>query len=316
STDVTGWITLLLCLMDDDSTSRLVRSLRAWIAAAPPGARVPSNRALTAEHGVSPVTVQKAMRHLVTLGLVESRPGVGTFVRAVRTARPADYGWQTTALGAPPARVQALSATQRAIAPDAIGLHSGYPARELLPERLVRQAIARAARTAVATMASPAAGLPALQEWFAGELAAATPAGAPAAFARDALIVSGSQNGLSSVFRAVVGAGRALVIESPTYWGAILAAEQAGVTLVPVPTGPDGPDPEDVAQALARSGAPAFYAQPTFANPTGVRWSASRARAILDAVRAAGAFLIEDDWAHDLGIDADAQPLAAADEDG
>ena len=37
--------------MNQDSTERIVAGLRAWIATAPPGARVPSNRALTAEHG-------------------------------------------------------------------------------------------------------------------------------------------------------------------------------------------------------------------------------------------------------------------------
>jgi DNA-binding transcriptional MocR family regulator len=302
--------------MSQDSTERIVAGLRSWIASAPAGARVPSNRALTAEYAASPVTVQKAMRRLVALGLVESRPGVGTFVRAVRAAGPVDYGWQTGALGAPPTRTSVLSSTQRIVAPDAIGLHSGYPAVEMLPERLVRQALARAARTDIALTRAPAAGMPELQAWFAAELAEASPAGAVPASARDALIISGSQSGLSSIFRAVVGQGRPLLIESPTYWGAMLAAEQAGVVLVPIPSGPHGPDPDEVERAFAQTGARAFYAQPTFANPTGAQWPASTSRAVLETVRRHGAFLIEDDWAHDLGIDAEPRPIAAADEDG
>lgn len=302
--------------MSQDSSDRIVDGLRAWIADAPPGARVPSNRALTAEYAASPLTVQKAMRHLVRLGLVESRPGVGTFVRRSRAAAPADYAWQTAALGAAPARLAALSSTQRAEAPDAIGLHSGYPASDLLPERLVRQALTRAAKTPAALRRSPAAGLPALQAWFTSELAASVPVGVAPPSVRDALVISGSQSGLSSVFRAVVGAGQPLLIESPTYWGALLAAEQAGVRLVPVPSGPHGPDPDEVARALAQTGARAFYAQPTFANPTGGQWPAATGAAVRDAVRRHGAFLIEDDWAHDLGIDADPQPVAASDDDG
>ncbi|WP_448719428.1 aminotransferase-like domain-containing protein [Microbacterium natoriense] len=302
--------------MSQDSTERIVAGLRGWIASAPPGARVPSNRVLTAEYGASPVTVQKAMSHLARLGLVESRPGVGTFVRAVRTAGPVDFGWQTSALGAPPNRTSALSSTQRTVAPDAIGLHSGYPAVELLPERLVRQALARASRTAAALTRTPATGMPDLQAWFAAELAASAPAGVAPATARDALIISGSQSGLSSIFRAVVGHGRPLLIESPTYWGAMLAAEQAGVVLVPIPSGPQGPDPDDVERAFAQTGARAFYAQPTFANPTGAQWQAETSRAVLDIVRRHGAFLIEDDWAHDLAIDAEPRPIAALDDDG
>lgn len=302
--------------MGHDSTDRIVRGVRAWVSTATPGARVPSNRALVAEYGASPVTVQKAMAQLARLGLVESRPGAGTFVRAQRPRHPADYGWQTAALGAPPARLAGLTSTQRTVAPDAIGMHSGYPAVDLLPERLVRQAITRAARTPSALTRSPAAGLSELQEWFAAELAASAPADVTPASARDALVIAGSQSGLSSIFRAVVGAGQPLLIESPTYWGALLAAEQAGVVLVPIPSGPHGPDPDAVDRAFTETGARAFYAQPTFANPTGARWPTATGLAVLETVRRHGAFLIEDDWAHDLAIDGDVRPLAARDDDG
>lgn len=302
--------------MSQDSSARIVEEVRAWITSASPGARVPSNRALTAEYGASPVTVQKAMRQLVRLGLVESRPGAGTFVRAVPAARPVDYGWQTAALGTPPSGLGGLSATQRTVAPDAIGLHSGYPAADLLPERLVRQALVRAARSDAALTRSPAAGLPELQAWFAGELASSAPPGVVPASTRDALIISGSQSGLSSIFRAIVGVGQPLLIESPSYWGAMLAAAQAGVVLVPIPSGPDGPDPDDVERAFAQTGARAFYAQPTFANPTGAQWPIATGQAVLEAVRRHGAFLIEDDWAHDLGIDTEPHPVAASDDDG
>ncbi|MCK9795916.1 PLP-dependent aminotransferase family protein [Isoptericola sp. 4D.3] len=302
--------------MQNDSTGRIVAGLRAWVATAPPGARVPPGRALTAEYGASPVTVQRAMRVLAAEGLVESRPGVGTFVLAPRAARPVDLGWQTAALGAQPVRVPALSSTQRGAAPDAVALHSGYPAADLLPERLVRAALVRAARTAAATTRAPAAGLPELQQWFATELAGAAPPDVVPPSPRDVLVLSGSQSGLSSIFRAVVGPGQPLLVESPTYWGAVLAAAQAGVTLVPVPAGSAGPDPADLDRAFERTGARAFYAQPTYANPTGVQWSAERGRAILDVVQARGAFLVEDDWAHDLAIDTDPRPLAAHDRDG
>ena len=172
---VRGWRVALLCrVMNNDSTAGLDRELRAWIATASPGARLPATRALVAQHGVSPVTVQKVMRRLSAAGLIETRAGVGNFVRAVRPARIADYAWQTAALGARPG---GLSTTQRSAAPDAIDLVSGYPARELLPERLVRAALARAARTDAAITRAPVAGRPDLQSWFAAELGAAASAG-------------------------------------------------------------------------------------------------------------------------------------------
>lgn len=291
-------------------------ALREWIAGAPAGARLPSTRSLVTRYEVSPVTVQKALRTLTGQGLIESRPGVGTFVRAVRTAKPSDFGWQTAALGSPRNQLSTSPATMRPTPADAIALHGGYPDRELLPERLVRAALARAGRSDTALTRSPVAGLPELQAWFASELATATPVGVTPPLAGDVIVLPGSQSGLSSIFRALVTDGRPLLIESPSYWGAILAAAQAGVRLVPIASGPTGPGPEDVARAFEETGARAFYAQPNYANPTGTQWSDETARQILDVVRTYGAFLIEDDWAHDFGITTNPTPVAAHDDNG
>ncbi|PVZ59670.1 aminotransferase-like domain-containing protein [Arthrobacter sp. H-02-3] len=302
--------------MSNDSTSKITARLREWIAGAAPGARLPSTRSLVAEYQASPVTVQKVLRTLAAQGLIESRPGVGTFVRSVRTARPADYGWQTAALGSPQAPLRPVSTAMRSAPNDVIAFHSGYPDRELLPERLVRAALTRAARGDAAVSRPPAAGLPELQSWFAHELRASTPAGVTPPTASDVIVLPGSQSGLSSVFRALVGRGQPLLVESPTYWGAILAATQAGVRIVPVPSGPEGPDPEELDRAFAETGARLFYAQPNYANPTGAQWATRVGEQVLEAVRAHGAFLVEDDWAHDFGITTDASPLAARDDSG
>lgn len=302
--------------MNNDSSSRIVARLRERIVVAAPGTRLPSTRALVAEFQASPVTVQRALSTLATQGLVEARPGVGTFVRAVRSAAPSDFGWQSAALGSPRAAIPAQPSATRSVSPETISLHSGYPDRTLLPERLVRAALGRAARGDDALRQAPIAGLPDLRAWFARELGAVTPAGINPPTPADVLILPGSQSALSSLFRALVGYGEPLLIESPTYWGAIAAAHQAGVRLVPIPSGPNGPDPDDLSRAFAETGARMFYAQPNFANPTGVRWSAELGDAILRVVRGHGAFLVEDDWAHDFAIDGSATPIAARDDSG
>ena len=305
--------------MHDDSSdagARIADALRTWVRSAPPGARLPSTRALVAQHRASPVTVQRALRTLTAQGLVETRVGVGTFVRAVRTPRPVDYGWQTAALRSRQRPTPAVPIGLRTTGHDVIALHSGYPDRDLLPERLVRAALGRAARSAAALTRSPAAGLPDLQIWFAEELGATTPADRTPPAASDVIVLPGSQAGLSSTFRALVPPGQPLLMESPTYWGAIVAARQAGVEIVPVPSGTTGPDPAQLARAFEETGARAFYAQPTFANPTGAQWTPALAAEVLDTVREHGAFLIEDDWAHDFGITTTATPVASYDDSG
>ncbi|MCR2817362.1 PLP-dependent aminotransferase family protein [Microbacterium sp. zg.Y1090] len=302
--------------MNDSSSARIAADLAAWLASAPPGARLPSTRELAARHAASPVTVQSALRSLTARGLIETRPGVGTFVAAARRARPQDYSWQTGSLGAAGQALPTTSAALRATRPDAIALHSGYPDRELLPERLVRAAVTRATRSDAALQRSDSAGSTGLRVWFASELAAQTPAQITPPSAQDVIVLPGSQLGLGALFRSIAGSRNTMLIESPTYWGAILAARQVGVTLIPIPTGTDGPDLDALDRAFSETGARGFYAQPNYANPTGAQWSRLTGDTVLKIVRSHRAFLIEDDWAHDFGITTDAVPLAARDDSG
>lgn len=319
-------VALSLFLMSDSSSSRLAAELRTWASGRAAGTRLPSTRALVRDHGVGPVTVQKALRILTAEGLVETRPGSGTFLTAApdtRRVRPTDFSWQVGSLGETAARTP-TAGVLRPVPVDAVALHNGYPDLDLLPEAAVRQALARSARSAAAVSAAPRAGLQELRSWFAHEVAVRTPAGVAPVTATDVTVLPGTQSGLSAIFRAVAGPGEPVVLESPTYWGAVLAARQTGVRMVPLPTGPEGPDPVELDRVLARTGARLFYAQPRFANPTGAVWSRGTREQVLKVTARHGAFLVEDDWARDFTIDGAASPgtagtlspMAAGDDSG
>ncbi|KQP53734.1 PLP-dependent aminotransferase family protein [Agreia sp. Leaf283] len=300
--------------MSDDSTSAIERHLRRLVESRPAGSRLPSTRALVTEHSASPLTVQRAVQRLVGEGLIETRPGAGSFVARPRAVRHADFAWQTTALGEARADASAVGTAMASVAPSVITMHSGYPIEELLPGRLVRAALSRAARGASALARGPVDGQPELRSWFAGEIA---PVGASAPVSSDdVMITPGGQSALSSIFRALAAQGDAVIMESPTYWGAIAAARQAGLRVIPVARGSHAPSASELDDAFASSGARLFYAQPHFANPTGAQWSRDERRDILAVVRARGAYLIEDDWAHDFAIEGDVHPLVADDADG
>lgn len=288
-----------------------MRHLRSVAQGAAAGTKLPSTRALADQFGAGPVTVQRALAVLVADGVVETRPGLGTFVRARSNGRAvAEVAWQTAALGPERAGPSPVGSTLRHVAVDTIGMHGGYPDDELAPTREVAAALARAARNPAAHQRPPVAGLPELRRWFADEL------GADGWREHDVMIASGGQAALAASFRALAAPGEAIVMESPTYWGAIGAARQAGLVIVPVPRTDGAPSAADLEIAFASSGARVFYAQPNFANPTGDQWNAEQRRQVLDVVVDRGAFLIEDDWAHDFGIDTVARPLATADVDG
>lgn len=284
------------------------------VAQSSSGAKLPSTRALAAQFGVGPVTVQRAVARLVADGVVETRPGAGNFVRRARAQAPmADLSWQTTSLGAHRTVRGEVGSPLATAGPDTIAMHSGYLADDLLPMRELRAAISRVAKGDKAFTRPPVAGLPELRRWFADELSAY--AGADSWRESDIVVASGGQGALASLFRALAGPGDDVVVESPTYWGAIAAARQAGLRLVPIATGEDGMAPAALDAALSR-GARVVYAQPTFANPTGIVWTPRRRAEILDVVAAHGAFLIEDDWARGFSIDADPPPVAVSDGSG
>ncbi len=277
-----------------------------------PGDRLPSSRELTTRHQVSPVTVSRAIGLLSAEGLVITRPGSGTYVaERARAGPPGDLAsaWQAVPLAD---RTIDSSGVVEMLSPPpdgVIALSGGYLAPELQPVRALATAAARAVRRPGAWDRPPLYGLRGLREWFArtagGDLTAA-----------DVTITGGGQAAVTLALRALLPPGAPLLVESPTYPGAVDSARAAGLRPVPVPVDHDGLRTDLLADAFAASGARAVYCQPTFHNPTGAVLSAARRAQVLDVARAAGAFVIEDDFARHLGIGTPPPPLVAADREG
>ncbi len=296
----------------DNSSSRVTQYLRRVIEEQRPGSRLPSVRALMAELRVSPVTVQQALDGLAREGVLDTRPGQGTFVadRSGGSEAPFDLSWQSLALG--PARAAADGLGSLCLVPSdqAKALNAGYLPEELQPTALLAAASARALRRPGVWGRMPVEGLPALRAWFAAAI--------PGAFhPHEVTICPGTQAANAAAFRALAAPGDPVLVESPTYVGALAAARAAGLRIVPVPTDGDGVRPDLLAEAFRRTGARVFYCQPSHANPTGAVLSAIRRPDVLAAAVNAGAFLIEDDWARDFTLDGDPPaPLAPEDRDG
>src|SRR6266702_7024576 len=72
-------------MKNSNNTHGVIQHLRALILAASEGAQLPSVRELMGVHRVGPATVQQAFALLAGEGLIEPRPGQGTFVRKIST---------------------------------------------------------------------------------------------------------------------------------------------------------------------------------------------------------------------------------------
>jgi DNA-binding transcriptional MocR family regulator len=293
--------------MIQGNTASIVTALEVDVEAGSPGDRLPSVRDLMARHRAGPATVQRAIATLVARGLVEARPGRGTFVAPRSAPAPADTSWQTLALGARAIDADALETLLRPPRDDAFVLSTGYLPADLQPTAALGAALARAARRPGAWDRVPLEGIAPLRSYFAAEVGAAP---------GEVLICPGGQAGLAACLRGLAAPGAPVVVEAPTYLGALAAARAQGLVPVPVPADERGIRPDLLADALERSGARLVYLQPVFANPHGATLDGGRRAAVLEAVRAAGAFLVEDDAFRELAFGAAPPPLFGEDTDG
>ena len=182
-----------------------------------------------------------------------------------------------------------LKATMR---PGMISLAGGLPAPQSFPAEALRAAFdaVLAADAAQALQYSTTEGHPPLREWIAAQ---ETARGVPTA-ADEVLIVSGSQQALDLIGKAMVDERQPLLVESPTYLGALQAFAPFGPACRSLPADDAGLLPEAIDAEVAR-GARLAYVMPNFQNPTGRTLSEGRRSALAQAARRLDLWLVEDD---------------------
>ncbi|MEU6221414.1 PLP-dependent aminotransferase family protein [Streptomyces sp. NPDC047022] len=309
-------------MQERSSVGELAERLRSELNRYSPGEKLPSSRTLVERFRVSPVTVSRALGQLAAEGLVVTRPGAGAFRAQPRAESPAagDTAWQEVALSADasaevvPRSVDASGVLISLAAPPAgvVEFNGGYLHPSLQPERAMGAALSRAGRRPGVWARPPVEGVAELREWFARGIGGAITAA-------DVLITAGGQSALTTALRALAPPGAPVLVESPTYPGMLAIARAAGLRPVPVPVDADGVKPALLADAFRASGARVFVCQPLFQNPTGAVLAPGRRQEVLRIARAAGAFVIEDDFVRRLAHEDSGTlppPLAAQDPDG
>ncbi len=112
--------------------------------------------------------------------------------------------------------------------------------------------------------------------------------------ADNVLITSGSQQALDLLGRIFINRGDRILVESPTYLGAIQAWNAYGVKYVTIPFDDNGMQTE-LLESRLRTGLKFIYVLPNFQNPTGVTLSRERRKQLVEVSNAYGVPIVEDD---------------------
>jgi GntR family transcriptional regulator/MocR family aminotransferase len=269
--------------------AQLADALRAAAAGGVlrPGDRLPSTRELATALRISRTVTSAAYDQLLAEGWAGGRRGVGTFVLGAVPSSPAAPGPQP----AEDAPADAL-----------VELRAGSPCLEVLDRAVWRRAW-RAAGDVPPDLRPDPAGDPAFRAAVAEHLLRHR---GLVAGPGDVLATAGTSAAVGEVAR-LLPPGSRVAVEDPGYSRAVGALRDAGVEVVPVPVDDDGLVVDALPDGLA-----AVYCTPAHQFPTGRRMSAARRLELVARARAAGWWVLEDDYDGELRFDVAPLPLLGA----
>ncbi len=182
-----------------------------------------------------------------------------------------------------------LKITQR---PEVISFGGGLPAPDVFPVKRFEEACHTVLEQhgAQALQYGPTEGFEPLREMLAKNMARY----GILAKAENVLITSGSQQALDLIGKLLINSGDRVLVEAPTYLGALQAFSVYGAQYLPVPIDDDGLRTDQLEDSLRLR--PKFmYILPNFQNPGGVTLSEARRHQLIFLADKYGIPIIEDD---------------------
>jgi len=195
-------------------------------------------------------------------------------------------------------------------APDAISMSGGWPDAALFPtERMAIVAEeALMHRPQMALQYGPTQGLADLRALLADRMRAKGIACDPESI----VVTSGSQQALDLLGRILLDKGDRVLVENPTFIGALQSFRAYGPEFAGVPMDDQGVLPDALADAARLAPAKFAYLIPTYQNPTGATQPVERRAQVLQVLERQGIPIVEDDPYGELAYEgATAKPMAA-----
>ncbi|MDN0046204.1 PLP-dependent aminotransferase family protein [Megasphaera hexanoica] len=125
----------------------------------------------------------------------------------------------------------------------------------------------------------------------------------------DVVVTTGSQQALFILAQILVDKDQTILMESPSYMGAIMAFDPVGPKYTEVPTDDQGIVSEELEKILAADDSiRMIYVIPEFQNPTGITWPVERRKAFMDIVNKYDVVVLEDDPYGEIRYDIEKLP--------
>lgn len=196
-----------------------------------------------------------------------------------------------------------LKVTER---PEVISFAGGLPAPGGFPVDVINNAFDHVLQSngRAALQYGPTEGYAPLRAWVAEDLKRV---GAADVSPDEVLIVSGSQQALDMLGKLFIDPGSKVLVEAPSYLGALQSFSLFEPRYQAVPTDAGGLIPEALTDELA-AGARFIYALPNFQNPTGLTLDLRRRQALVERCAALQIPIIEDDPYGELRYAGEALP--------
>jgi 2-aminoadipate transaminase len=183
---------------------------------------------------------------------------------------------------------------------DVISFAGGFPDPATVPIARLQELFAELDPTAF--QYAPTAGLPGVRDFLAARLD-------PRPDEHGLLVTSGSIEALELCGKAFVDRGDTVVVEGPTYMGAIMSFQSFEADVVAVPLDEDGLEVDELERLLAGGLRPKLlYTIPDFQNPAGVTLAAERRPALVELAHRYGFLVVEDVAYRDLGWQVEQPP--------
>ncbi len=123
------------------------------------------------------------------------------------------------------------------------------------------------------------------------------------------VIVSGAQQGIDIASKAILNINDNVIVENPTYRGALSVFKFRRANVFEVDIKDDGIDIEMFESILKKNKIKCFYTMSYFHNPTGVTYSYEKKKKILDLAEKYDFYIIEDDYLSELIYDEEIEHL-------